>query len=470
MLVIVGFDQATARMAARKLRAERICCRIVPGDAGADEILAEDPCGIIFCASLDMPFPALKPELMALPVPMLAIGAAAGALAVHLGGACEPFLPDRRMMAIHCHECPLLENVPSGERMISGILPVMLPVDVDVVAEMGDSRLPFAFSNGAKKRFGTLMELEPHDPDSTTLLENFALKVCGCTAWWDEDAYVSQTVSVIRREAGDGAALCMMTGGLHASVAALLGARALGDRMVCVFINTGLLQEGEEAAFEHFFTERLHLPVIFQDESERFLSALKGIRAQEEKRAAVHSLMRVISREIQRKLPDLTLIIQDRVYAELPQGESLPPRPGVKSLEPLQDLFQDEVRQIGSYLGLPYDMIAGQLIPDTGLALNMVGEVTDEKLAILRRADAIFRANVQKNGLSRKFSEYYAVLRNYDKDTYSVILRALSMNQGDQVRAARAPYDMLEESAEEIRRECPSVMRVLYDLTPTSRQ
>jgi GMP synthase (glutamine-hydrolysing) len=261
-----------------------------------------------------------------------------------------------------------------------------------------------------------------------------------------------------------------MTGGLHASVSALLGARALGGRMIGVFVNTGLLQEGEEEAFERFFSGRIHLPLTFLDESGRFLQALKGIRDQDEKRCAVHSLLSVITREIQRQVPDLSLIIQDRTFADQPHEDYLKLRPGVSLLEPLHDLFLDEVRQVGSYLGLPYDMIAGQIIPDTGLSLNIIGEVTEEKLSVLRQADAIYREIIRQSGQSKKLSEYYAVLRPYEKNTYSVILRALGFHQGDCIRAARAPYDVLEESAERIRGECPQVMRVLYDLTPTRRQ
>ena len=469
MLLMLDYDHAVSRIAARMLRSERICCKIVPGDTALETILSEDPCGLIVCASFDSELSEMFPSLLQLPIPVLALGTAAGALAVHLGGGCDAWIPDRRMADIRYDICPLFENIASSRRMISGVMPLRLPDGISVIARMTDSGLPYAFSCGERKRFGALMELEPNDPDSVSFLLNFAQRICGCTAWWDEDALVSKTVGEIRRLAGDGNALCLMTGGLHASVAALLGARALGDRMLCVFVNTGLLQEGEEEAFERFFSGRIHLRLTFRDESARFAQALKGIKDQEEKRSAVHSLMNVISREIQRQIPGLSLIIHDRTFTEQNQAETRTHRPDVSLLEPLRDLFLDEVRQVGSYLGLPYDMIAGQVIPDTGLALNIVGEVTEEKLGILRKADFIYRSILRQSAQSRKLNEYYAVLRPYERDTYSVVLRALSVNQGDDLRAARMPYDLLEEAAEAIRRECPPVKRVLYDLTPTKR-
>ena len=469
-LVILDFDHAIARIAARMLRSERICCKILPGDTAAQAILSEDPCGVILCASGDSVFTDPDGLLFSCPVPMLAFGSAAAGMAVSLGGSFGTLHLERRLVTVRYGESPLFDGMSSASRMISCLIPLVLPAEVQTSAVLEDFGLPYAFSAADHRRFGTLMELEPHDPDSITLLTNFAQRVCGCTAWWDEDAFVSQAVGEIRRSAGDGSALCMMTGGLHASVSALLGARALGSRLIGVFVNTGLLQEGEEQAFERFFAGRIHLRLSFLDESGRFLQALRGIRDQEEKRYAVHSLMNVISREVQRQHPDLSLIIQDRTYAEQPHEEMPSVRRGLTLLEPLQDLFLDEVRQVGSYLGLPYDMIAGQIIPDTGLALNIIGEVTEEKLSILRRADAVFRGILQQSGQSKKLGEYYAVLRPYEKDTYSVILRALGINQGGGcLRAARTPYDVLEESAETIRRECPQVKRVLYDLTPTSR-
>ena len=429
-LVLLDYDHSVARMAARMLRSERICCKIFPWDTPAETIFAEDPSGLILCAAHDSVFADPEGLLRVSHVPVLALGAAAAGMAVFLGGSAGTLIQDQRMTDIRLSACPLLSGMT----------------------------------------FGTLLELELHDPDSRILLTNFAQRICCCTAWWDEDAFVSQAVGDIRRAAGEGTALCVMTGGLHASVSALLGARALGDRMIGVFVNTGLLQEEEESAFERFFAGRIRLPLVFLDESQRFLHTLRGIRDQEEKRSAVHSLLNVVTREIQRQYPDLTLIIQDRTFADQPQEDYLSLRRGVSLLEPLQDLFLDEVRQVGSYLGLPYDMIAGQIIPDTGLALNIIGEVTEEKLSVLRRSDAIFRSILRQSGQSKKLSEYYAVLRPYEKDTYSVILRALGFHQGDTIRPARPPYDILEESAERIRQECPQVKRVLYDLTPTSRQ
>ena len=469
MLILLNLDPSVARLTARKLRSEKICCRILPADTGRDALIREDPCGLVLCAAMDTPIPALDPFVFSGNIPLLALGSAAALLNLRSGGTASALSPGKKLCEIRCVQSPLFEKTAVFTHMISGTLAVRVPEHFEVLATLGQECLPFAFSFPARHQFGTFLEPEPHDPDSTKMLSRFAFSVCGCTPWWNEDALVGNSVSSLRSLAGDGSALCMMTGGLHACVAAMLAGRALGDRLTCCFVNTGLLQEGEEARFTSFFRSTLRLNVVFLNEEKRFLEALKGLRSQEDKRSAIHSLMRVVAREIQRDIPNLSLVILDQAYTDAPRREPVSLRPGVQAAQPLADLFLDEVRQVGAYLGLPYEMIAGQLIPDTGLALNIVGEVTEERLSILRFADAVFRRKVRHSGQSLRLSEYYAVLRPYEKDTYSVILRALSSTYGDELRAARTPYDVLEEVAEEIRSACPQVRRVLYDLTPSSR-
>ena len=466
LLLILDYDHLASRMAVRKLRAERICCRIVPWDTDAEQLRGEDPSGLVLCAAADTPDVRISDAALAFDGPLLAVGAAAAALNAALGGTNAAYTPMADMSDIRYSECPLLNGLTAGPRLLRGLIPMKLPQNAQLIASIGAERAPVGFSVGEARRFAIQVEPEAHDPDSTRLLTNFAQNICGCTPWWDDAAFVRQAMDEIRQAAGDGNAVCLMTGGLYSSVAALLAAKALGDRVTCVFVDTGLLQDDGEDSFFDFFSERTGISVIREDHRDRFLQALKGVRGAMEKRRTVESMMTVLRRDVQRSVPRLNAVVRGRSYMErLTLGEEITGlRAGVLCVEPLRDLFTEEVRQIGRYLGLPEEILFRQAIPATGLAMNIAGEATAERLEILRTADRIYRQLITQNA-SRRLSAFFATLEPVE-NRYTVNLHALTASDIGLSRAARLPYDILEAAMEQIRAACPQVDRVVYDLTP----
>ena len=467
LLLILDYDRAVSRMAVRKLRSERICCRIVPWDIDGETLLQDDPSGLVLCAATDtqdIPIPA---HVLNYPGPVLALGAAAAALNTALGGENGAYSPMSGLTEVDYSECPLLNGLTSGQRLLRGLTPMRPPEGAQMIATIGAERTVVGFSLGEARRFAMQLELEAHDPDSTRLLTNYALNICGCTPWWDDVAFVRQAMDEIRQATGDGNAVCMMTGGIYSNVAALLAAKALGDKLTCVFVDTGLLQDGRESDFFRFFSERTGIEIIHEDHRDRFLQALKGMKTPMEKRRTIESMLTDIRRDAQRSVPRLNAVIRGRSYMErLTQGEETAGvKAGVLCVEPLRDLFTEEVRQIGRYLGMPEDILSGQVTLATGLAMNIAGEVTAERLEILRTADRIFRRLMTENNQNRKLNAFFATLQHYGVG-YTVSLQTVISSDTGLPRAARIPYDLLESAMEEIKAACPKVNRVVYDLTP----
>ncbi len=468
LLLILDFDRQTSRMAVRKMRAERICCRIVPWDLTEEQLAGEEPSGLLLCAASDTPDVVIPPQVLAYRGPILALGAAAAALNLALGGENSRYSPLAGLTDIQYSECPLLNGLISGQRYLKGITPMRLPENAQLVASIGAERTAVGFSVGNARRFGMQIELEAHDPDSTRLLTNFALNICGCTPWWDDVAFVRQAMEDMRQATGDGNAVCLMTGGLYSNVTALLAAKALGDRLTCVFVDTGLLQDDEETDFFEFFSERTGLTIIHEDHRDRFLQALKGVRDTTGKRSTIESMLTVIRRDVQRAVPRLNAVVRGRSYIErVTQGEEITGiRAGVMCVEPLRDLFTEEVRQIGRYLGMPEEILSRQAIPATGLALNIAGEVTAERIALLRAADGIFRRQMNESTQNKRMSAIFTTLEP-GRGGYTVGLHALAASDTGLSRAARVPYDVLENVMEQIRTQCPGISHVVYELTPT---
>ena len=467
LVLIIDADHPTARIAAKKLRAERICCHLMPWDGTDDLIGPEEPAGILLCAAADTPVPALPAELQAYRGPVLALGAAAATLCQSLGGSTGTYSAINAMTLVHYCECPLLNGLEPSPRLIRGLTAMRLPDGAQPIATIGSENTALGFSLSAERRFGLQLELEAHDPDSTRLLTNFALNICGCTAWWDDEAFIRETTDEIRRAAGDGNALCLMTGGLYSSVTALLAAKALGDRVTSVFVHTGLLQDDQEQRFFSLFQERTGLTIITEDHEARFLQALRGIRGRTDKQRTIESMLTMIRRDLQRSVPHLNAVIRGRSYVDrINEGEEIAGiRAGVLCVEPLRDLFMEEVRQIARRLGMPEELIQNQSIPNTGLALDIDGEVTAERLDLLRSADRIFRRLIEQSNQARRLSAYYASLSAVGS-VYTVTLHALAASDLGLSRAARIPYDILESVTEQIRQELPRIRHVTYDLTP----
>ena len=476
-ILVLNFNSSYAAAIAEKLRAEKIFCKIIPGDTTAEGVISEEALGVILAGGLTSVIPtSLDGQLLRTGIPVLALGDAAAAVAALLGGDVGEGESVNGVAPIKLYPSRITESTVEAERLLGTVFPFGLNGDLEPLVEMGDITL--GLMHKALDIYALQFQLEPNDPDMMNLLLRFSLDVCGCTAWWGEDAFISMSKAEIADTAGEGNAVCVMSGGLDSGVAALLAHRALGARLQCLFVDTGLLRENEVEDFAAYYKNAgLNLQIVRAEQ--RFLNGLKGITRQSDKRKAVLDTLLAVLDETLRELPyDLliqtnssnTAVFGDQQISSAPRIQTDRP-----TVTPLGGLFKDEIRLVGEALGMPQEMTKMQSFPWTGLALRVMGECTKDKLDLLRRADAVFTEEIRNTGLGKRLWKYFAVLCDvpfHNEPGNAVIaLRAVSANhQGSDVRAipARLPYDLLERYTERIRSAHSQVIKVVYDLTPGS--
>ena len=275
----------------------------------------------------------------------------------------------------------------------------------------------------------------------------------------------------ISRITGEGEAICALSGGVDSGVSALLGHRALGQRLHCIFVDTGLLRKDEGDQVMAFYRDQMGLNVRRIDAREQFLTALAGVRSVRQKEQIIFDLLTNIMAQEVAALPDVRVILQGTNYSDTLTGDNPEAMPlmGVTVVEPVRELFKDEIRRVAEELGMPSVVIQRQPFPGSGLALRVLSDVTEEKLHVLREADAILRAEIEASGQNKRLWQYFATLATYplSADACVITLRAVQTAEGGSATASRLPYDLLERVCEQIRRQLPQVSRVLYDLTPS---
>lgn len=471
MLLVLNFYDEASRALTRKLRSEKVMCRIVPGDASLEEIQAQEPLGLVLAGGVGAGMPSgLDKRLCSADLPILALGDAAGLLLTILGGYVGETALQDAVSPVRYQESPLFDGVEEDERLLQGVRAWTLPDSVQPLCFAKEITLGFAHRE--RPLYGIQFQVEPNDPEGGMILRNFAQHICGCTAWWDEDAFVAKTVEEIRRATGEGKAACAMTGGLDSGVSAMLAFKALGSRLKCVFVDTGLLRENEAEDFLAYYRDTVGMDITRVSAQERFLKALQGVKSLPEKRAVLSRLIRAILREQEAGIGPIDVLIRGTSCSDVLRGvKPLEPSLGENAtvIEPVRDLFKEEIRRVGTCLGIPAEIISRQPFPGGGLALRIMGEVTRERLETLRAADAIFRAEVELSNAGKRLWQYFAVLLPMPEDeTKSVIcLRAVHASERSQTYAARLPYDVMEAVVEKILREQKDVRRVVYDLTPS---
>lgn len=467
-------DAQQAGLIARTLRFREVNCLPLPFDTPAQEALSHQPSGLIVSTdsfeadALD----GLDFSLFSAGTPVLALGSAAAHLCSHFGGSFTADTNQRASVTLSLSDEALFQGIDSGERKLGRLAELTLPEALCPIATATERVI--GFKHRALELYAMQHPIERNDPDAAQLLYNFAVSVCAAQADWTDDAIIENVVSRIREAAPEGRVLCAVSGGVDSAVCARLASMAVGDRLMCVFVDTGLFRQDEPARVIRTYMESMGLVVAHVDASDSFLRALSGVSSPRDKERIAGQLMTQVLIKQLNYDPEIHTIVKgtnfnDRLFGfAADSGEKEAPLGDVTVCEPINDLFKVEIRRLATALDLPAVITARQPFPSSGLALRVMSSVDAEKLQILRTADAIFTEEIVSGGHDRRLWQYYATLTpNPDRiGTCAVILRATQAAQNG-AYAARLPFDVMERASERIRTELPIVTRVVYDLTPS---
>lgn len=470
-VTLINLDDSVCHALARRLRSESIYCRILPQTVSADDLLRTQTRGII----LAMPSTGRAAELplmmdyLQTGLPMLCLGDAALTLCQRLGGELSQENEGGIVTVSFDHADSLFDGMEDCEHLLPAWRSLSFSEELGTPCAAADDAV-IGLHLRQRDVWGLSLPLERNDPTTTRLLMNFCQDKCGCTPWWTERAFIEKARQAILDAADGGSAICALSGGIDSGVSAMLGQLALGQQLHCLFVDTGLLREGETDEVMEGYLQQVGLNVRRVDARAECLLALKGVTDPGEKERIVRSLLRDILRREAAALPGVKLIIRGTNYADTPMPEDSASLPvGVTVIEPVKELFKDEIRHVGESLGLSPALVSRQPFPGSGLSNRIMAGVTAERLAILRSADAIFRREIESASLQRKLWQYYAALAvsPLPNGGYIVILRAVQAAAGGAGLPARLPSDLLERVTEAVMQTCPDVQRVFYDCTPS---
>ena len=474
MVVLISLDGGVCRSMARKLRGEHIYCKILPADVTAEEVLQQDALGVLLAGSSKgeaAHIPHLN-ELLSCGLPIMAMGDAALSACLALGGSLGPRAEEAGVVSVHFeNDEQLFSGVEDSERYLPACRTMQITWGGALPIAVTDSGV-LGFRTADRPIYALAFQAERNDLCGTQLLLNFCHGVCGCTLWWSNQAFVERAREEIERLSGGGNALCALSGGVDSGVCAMLGNMALGHRLHCIFVDTGLMRRDEAAQVMAFYRDQIGLNVRLVEARDEFLSALEGKLSPRDKEAAIFRLLRDILNREAARLQDVTLLIQGTNFSDTLSSTDFPlepPSPEARLIEPVRELFKDEIRRVGEELGLPPSMTLRQPFPGSGLATRILAEVTPERLAVLREADAIFRREIEESSQNKRLWQYFASLAElpFSGGGMVVTLRAVQATDGAAAMPARLPSDLLERVSQDIRSALPQVIRVLYDLTPS---
>jgi GMP synthase (glutamine-hydrolysing) len=507
-IVILDFGSQYTQVIARRVRECRVYSQILPHDTSAREIAAVQPNGIILSGGPASVYGKNAPQpdraVFDLGLPVLGICYGMQLMGHHLGGKVEH--SDRREYGsglLHLNaECPLFRGLPElldiwnshGDKLSR------LPRGFRTVGKTDNS--PFAAIEHPKKRhYGLQFHPEVvHTPRGKDILANFVYEICGCKMDWTMGSFIEQTCEEIRQQVGVDHVILGLSGGVDSSVAAALLHKAIGDQLTCVFVNNGLLRSNEADTVQRVFGDNFHVKLKYVDASARFLRKLKGVTDPERKRKvigvefvrvfedAVQSLTKVRSKVV---APKYRFLAQGTLYPDVIESVAIAGNPAamIKShhnvgglpknmkfelVEPLRELFKDEVREVGAQLGLPKEIVQRQPFPGPGLGVRILGEITRERLRILRDADAIVVGEMKASDWYYRVWQSFAVLLPVrsvgvmgDERTYenTIALRMVESQDGMTADWVRLPYDLLAKISARIINEVKGVNRVCYDIS-----
>ena len=512
-VVILDFGAQYTQLIARRIREFNVFSVVLPCTASLDAVTALNPIGIVLSGGpssvYDADAPKADPAVLQLGLPVLGICYGMQFMAHHLGGKVVP--SDKREYG------DAVVDVVQTNKLFAG-----LPDELQVWMSHGDSvvDLPTGFNVAAQTRTALAsianeadrmyaVQWHPevaHSKQGTALLKNFVRNICGAQPNWTPAHFIETTVDTIRKQVGTGHAICALSGGVDSAVAAVLVAKAIGDRLTCIFVNNGVLRKNEFAQVQANMREKLGLKVVAVDASKRFLQQLGGITDPETKRKIIgREFITVFDDEAARILKEqekqgelqqdaagneIAWLVQGTLYPDVIESSSvkgpsqtikshhnvggLPENMKLKLIEPLRDLFKDEVRRVGRDLGMPDDVLDRQPFPGPGLAVRIVGEITPERVEILQNADDIVVSEIKHAGLYKKIWQSFAVLlpvksvgvmgdqRTY---AYTCAIRAVHSEDGMTADWVPLPYEVLKTISSRIVNEVRGINRVVYDIT-----
>jgi GMP synthase (glutamine-hydrolysing) len=498
LIFVVDFGAQYTQLIARRIREARVYCEIVPYTKTWAELRPHQPRGLVFSGGPASVYadgaPRCDPELLSGEVPVLGICYGMQMMAYLLEGRVGGGTAQRREYG------PAQLTVLRPEPLFSG-----LPSQIDVWMSHGDQvdtpppgfeiaavtadQVVAAMFDPQRRLYGVQFHPEVrHTPQGREILAHFLYRVCGCQGDWTPASFIEEQLASIRQAVGGERVIGALSGGVDSSVAAALVHRAVGDQLTCIFVDHGLLRKDERSEVEAAFRESLGMKIITVAVPDRFLDKLRGVVDPEQKRRIIGTEFVRVFEEEAAKLGEAGFLLQGTLYPDVIESGTgtaavikthhnvggIPDDLKLSLLEPLRWLFKDEVRQVGLELGLPEGIVWRQPFPGPGLAVRVLGEITEDNLAMVREADWILRQEVKAAGLERDIWQYFAALLPVrsvgvmgDARTYAhpIVIRAVTSDDAMTADWARLPYDLLGRISSRIVNEVPGVNRVLYDIT-----
>lgn len=496
LVLVIDFGGQYNQLIARRVREFGVYCEIVPYNYGIEKIKDKNPKGIIFTGGPNSVYgkdtPQIEKEVFELGVPVLGICYGQQLMSHLLGGRVDT-APVREYGKSHV-------NLDNSSKLFKGIEKeeVCWMSHTDYVAEAPagfkiiahtDVCPVAAIANEEKELYGVQFHPEvEHTPFGKDMLRNFVLNICDLEPSWSMASFAEEKIAEIKRVVGDKKLICALSGGVDSSVAAVLVHKAVGKQLTCIFVDHGLLRKDEGDQVEKIFREGFDMNLIRVNAQDRFLGKLVGVSDPERKRKIIGEEFIRVFEEESKKLGQIDFLVQGTIYPDVVESGTgtsavikshhnvggLPEDIEFSLIEPLRELFKDEVRAVGEELGIPHHLVWRQPFPGPGLAIRVLGEVNEEKLEIVREADAIFREEIALAGLESEIWQFFAVLPNIqsvgvmgDERTYchTVGLRAVTSSDGMTSNFAHIPYEVIDKVSRRIVNEVKGVNRIVYDVT-----
>ena len=497
LVIVLDFGGQYNQLIARRVREANVYCEVLSYKTPLERIKELKPKGIIFTGGpmsvLDPGAPFCDSGIFSLDIPILGICYGMQLMSVMLGGEVEK--ADQReygkMNVELTPDCCLFSDIDASTTCVMSHTYFVTKMPEGFNKAAFSSNCPIAAMEDIKRKFyGVQFHPEvAHTSKGREILNNFLYKICGCKGDWVMSSFVRHSIEAIRAKVGDGKVLCALSGGVDSSVAAVLMNKAVGKQLTCIFVDHGLLRKYEGDQVEQVFRKQYDINMIRVNAEDRFLGKLAGVEDPERKRKIIgEEFIRVFEEEA-KKIGKVDFLVQGTIYPDVIEsglGDAavikshhnvggLPDYVDFKEIiEPLRNLFKDEVRKVGEELDIPAEIVWRQPFPGPGLAIRVIGDITKDKLEILRDSDHIFRSEIAAAGLDRSINQYFTVLtgmrsvgvmgdeRTYD---YTLALRAVTTTDFMTADWARIPYDLLEKISNRIVNEVKHINRVVYDIT-----